>query len=121
MKNKITTAEWDAIQFNCEQIIKYVDVNQSIKWLIDFGVLPGIIPIDLSLMEYFELEMVVLYAMIKRTIEEERYEIAANIRDVINLEKQDYKNYIDSLLDEELKDEFYELFNLTNMINSKQL
>ena len=74
---------------------------------------------DVQLMELYSLEMHVLHDLLFQYEDIEKYEMCAKIKQVINIEKELFKEWILAMNDEEIKDDCLEEFNYTNIYFTK--
>lgn len=115
---QITELTWERVSFFCSEIIKAHNINKNynedLVQLIELFVKENSL-VDSTLMEYYSIEMHVLHNLINEGITEERYEICAQLKQVIQIEKELYLEWILAMDDEDLKDESLEEYNYTNI------
>lgn len=117
-QTKITELTWERVSFLCDKIItkseKAKNYNDELIELLELFLKKDNLT-DANLMEYYSLEMHVLHNLINEGIKEEKYEICAQVKKVIQIEKELYLEWILAMTDEDLKDESLEEYNYTNL------
>lgn len=115
---QITELTWERVSFFCSEIIKAHNINKNYNedliQLIELFVKENSL-VDSTLMEYYSIEMHVFHNLINEGIKEERYEICAQIKQLIEIEKALYLEWILAMDDDDLKDESLEEYNYTNI------
>lgn len=110
--NQITN---EKIIYYCTKIINLdkneKEYNDELKLLLNIF-LEDNFKWDLSIMDFFDLEMNILHELLKVEIKEENYEICSLLKKVIDLEFKLYNEFINLLPDDdEMKLEYQEEFN----------
>jgi hypothetical protein len=121
-ENKLTELAWEQVSFFADQIITASKLQKNYnddlmvllkKFIKNFDLA------DFTLMELYSAEMHVLYNIIKEAEELEKYELCAKIKQIIQIERELYLEWIMAMTDEEIKEESIEEYNYTNIFFEK--